>query len=135
MMGNVIDFQKRKKSGAQNKSQAIAAPKPKKASVISRMVSKAFWLSLSSAVNGIFSVARALGVAITLLAKFILCVVTVLLAYAYFGSTSPDYHGMRQIALWYPVILGGCLAYKGFVFLLHKLTIHLSKTTNQRTWR
>lgn len=134
-MGNVIDFQKRKKSGAQKKPQAIAAPKPRKASPIYRMVSKAFWLSLSSAANGIHSVARALGVAITLLAKFILCIVTVLLIYAYFGTASPDYHGMLQIALWYPVIIGGCLAYKGFVYLLYKIANHLSITANQRTWR
>ena len=134
-MGNVIDLQERKASRGLRKPLDNAVPKAKQANTLSRLLGKAFWHALSSVASGVYSVARTLGVAITLLAKLILCVVTVLVAYAYFGGTSPDYHGMLQMALWYPITIGGCLAYKGLVYLLHKLASYLATTANQRTWR
>lgn len=136
-MTKVVDFQKCKAAKAGKTPQAAQAhpeiPHKKRGNTVVRLLKKAFWHSLSAAATWIYSVASALGVAITLLAKFALVMSTIILAFAFFYSEQPDYDRIREVALWYPVIIGGCLAYKGFVYLLFRLASHLSETANKRT--
>lgn len=103
--------------------------------MVARLMKKAFWHTLSGFATWLYSVASSLGVAITLLAKFVLSTVAIMIVFAFFSSESPDYDRILELTLWYPIIIGGCLAYKGLVYLLNKLASHLATTANQRTWR
>lgn len=136
-MGKVIDFQKRKATGERKPSQPPQAPpephKKDRGNVVTRLMKKAFWHTLSGFATWLYSVASALGVAITLLAKFVLFIVAIMIVFAFFYSESPDYDRILELALWYPVIIGGCLAYKGLAYLLFRLASYLTKTANKRT--
>lgn len=136
-MAKVIDFQKRKAAGVRKPPQAPQAPpdprKKDRGNTVSRLMKKAFWHALSGFATWLYSIASALGVAITLLAKFVLCIVAIMIVFAFLSSESPDYERILELALWYPVIIGGCLAYKGLVYLLLRLASHLDETANKRT--